>query len=70
MEKMRIDFDRCKGCGLCTKACPKNIVVMQTEKLNQEGFITAVCTSQDECTSCALCAVMCPDCVITISKAG
>jgi 2-oxoglutarate ferredoxin oxidoreductase subunit delta len=45
-------------------------VVMQTEKLNREGFITAVCTSQDECTSCALCAVMCPDCVITISKAG
>jgi len=68
MEKMKINFDLCKGCGLCTGACPKKIIVMQNEKLNKEGFITAVCTNQDECTACALCAVMCPDCVITVSK--
>jgi 2-oxoglutarate ferredoxin oxidoreductase subunit delta len=69
MEKFKLDFDRCKGCGLCVTACPKGIVVMQSEKLNKEGFSTAKCTSQDECTACALCAVMCPDWVIEIKKA-
>ena len=68
MEKFKLNFDRCKGCELCTTACPKGIVVMQREKLNKEGFPTAVCTDQNACTACALCAVMCPDCVIEISK--
>ncbi|MCL2077600.1 MAG: 4Fe-4S binding protein [Oscillospiraceae bacterium] len=68
MQRFILDFDRCKGCELCTTACPKGIVKMQREKLNKEGFITAECINQDECTSCALCAVMCPDCVITINK--
>ena len=69
MEKFKIDFDRCKGCGLCVTACPKGIVKMQSEKLNKEGFSTAICTSQEACTACALCAVMCPDWVIEIKKA-
>ncbi|MCL2087242.1 MAG: 4Fe-4S dicluster domain-containing protein [Oscillospiraceae bacterium] len=67
MEKMVVDFERCKGCALCTTACPKKIVVMQSEKLNKEGFYTAVCTDMDKCTACAMCAVLCPDCVITIN---
>ncbi|MCL1823461.1 MAG: 4Fe-4S binding protein [Oscillospiraceae bacterium] len=68
MEKMKVDFDRCKGCGLCVDACPKGIVKMRDEKLNKEGYITAVCVNQEDCIACALCAVMCPDCVITITK--
>ena len=67
MPKMKVDFDRCKGCGLCVTACPKGIIEMQSEKLNKEGYITAVCKNQDECIACALCALMCPDCVITIN---
>lgn len=69
MEKMKVDFDRCKGCGLCTSACPKNIVEMQSEKLNKEGYSTAVCVSQDKCIACAMCAMICPDCAIEITKA-
>ncbi|MCL2693904.1 MAG: 4Fe-4S binding protein [Oscillospiraceae bacterium] len=68
-EKFKVDFDRCKGCSLCTTACPKKIIVMQNEKLNKEGFITAVCTDRSACTACALCAIMCPDCAIEICTA-
>lgn len=65
--KMTVDFDRCKGCQLCVAACPKKLVVIQTDRLNKEGFYTAVCGSDEDCTACALCAMMCPDCAITIT---
>lgn len=66
MAKMKVDFDRCKGCGLCTTSCPKKIVELQTEKLNSKGYYTAVCIDDEACIGCALCAIMCPDCAITI----
>ena len=80
MEKMKVRFDRCKGCGLCVGACPKKLiriardrinqklVKLQTEKRNEKGYFTAVCTDQDACISCAMCAMMCPDCAIQIEK--
>ena len=37
MAKMKVEFDRCKGCGLCTTACPKKIVEIQQDKLNKIG---------------------------------
>ena len=66
MKKMTVDFARCKGCELCTTVCPKKIVEIQQDKLNAEGFYTAVCTDDEKCIACAMCAVMCPECAITI----
>lgn len=68
MAKMNVEFEKCKGCGLCTTACPKKIVVIQQEKRNRKGYFTAECTDQNACISCAMCATMCPDCAITIEK--
>lgn len=67
MAKMTVEFDRCKGCGLCVTACPKKIVSLQQEKLNKKGYYTAVCIDEDACIGCALCAMMCPDCAILVS---
>lgn len=67
MAKMKVEFDVCKGCGLCVTACPKKLVEIQHEKLNKKGYNTAVCINDDACVGCALCAMMCPDCAITIS---
>ena len=68
MPKVTFKTDLCKGCGLCTAACPKKIVELQKEKRNKKGYFYAVCTDQDACISCAMCATMCPDCAITIEK--
>ena len=68
MAKMKVDFDRCKGCGLCTIACPKKIVALQTEKLNKKGYHPAHITDAEKCIACAMCATMCPDVVITVEK--
>lgn len=70
MAKMNVEFDRCKGCGLCTTACPKNIVEIQRDKLNKKGYCTAVCIDDEKCIGCGFCAMMCPDCAITITIEG
>lgn len=67
MLKVEFDEDRCKGCELCTVACPKGIIVMASH-LNALGFHPATALSQEECISCGFCARMCPDVVITVRR--
>ena len=67
MAMIEIDELKCKGCGLCTIACPHNLLVL-SDKLNQQGYTPALITSQDKCIGCALCAQMCPDVAIIVFK--
>ena len=68
MAKITVDFERCKGCGLGTTACPKHIVELKKEKMNAKGYFTAVCIDDSKCIGCAMCATMCPDCAIIVEK--
>lgn len=67
MAHIEIDESRCKGCGLCTLACSRKLVVM-SDTANKQGYPTAVVTRQDQCTGCALCAEICPDVAIVVFK--
>ncbi|MCF8008809.1 MAG: 4Fe-4S binding protein [Halanaerobiales bacterium] len=70
MEKQKsvvFDFERCKGCELCTAVCPVNIISM-SEEINSQGYHYAEVKEQDQCISCAMCATMCPDVVIKVYK--
>lgn len=59
----------CKGCELCTTACPQDVLVMDTERTNSTGYHPAILLDPDQkCTGCALCAVICPDVVITVHR--
>lgn len=68
MANVTFDEDRCKGCGLCTVACPKKIVVLSADRINAKGFHPAEITDMDSCIGCAFCATMCPDVVIRVDK--
>ena len=68
MPKITFDTDRCKGCGLCVSACPKQILVLARDVINKKGHNPATITDQSLCISCAFCATMCPDCVITVER--
>ena len=67
MAKIEFIEERCKGCGLCVTACPKNLLRVSST-INRAGYSVARIDDMDACTGCALCAEMCPDVVITVFK--
>ncbi len=68
MNRIIINEDKCKGCGLCVNACPKKIILLETKRLNKKGYNPAVFVKPEDCTACALCALMCPDVAIKVEK--
>ncbi|KIH76808.1 2-oxoglutarate ferredoxin oxidoreductase, delta subunit [Geoalkalibacter ferrihydriticus] len=69
MAKVVIDELRCKGCALCTAACPHGLLQLR-RTISRQGFFPVELSSdkQDRCTSCALCAQMCPDLAISVFR--
>ena len=68
MSKLEINTSLCKGCALCVGACPKKILRISPDTLNEKGYHPAELTDENACISCAFCAVMCPDCIIKVVK--
>jgi len=67
MVRVSFKSEFCKGCGLCQKACPRQLISL-SEDINAMGYHVAQITDQEKCLACAFCASMCPDLVITIAK--
>ena len=68
MVKITINEELCKGCGLCARACPKDLIELSKAKLNAKGYHPAVVTDVEKCIGCASCARTCPDVAIHIEK--
>ena len=55
-SKLKIDNDKCIGCGICEKLCPmKNISIKEQKAV-----------SSDSCTMCYRCINKCPEQAITL----
>ena len=68
MNKVMIQEDKCKGCGLCVSVCPKKILKISSQRLNAKGFRPAEVIDIQKCIACAFCAAICPDVVIEVEK--
>ncbi len=55
-SKLKIDTDKCIGCGLCEKLCPMKNVTIRDQKA----------VSGDRCTMCYRCINKCPGQAITL----
>ena len=65
MNRVEIDFDRCKECGYCIKFCPKGVLSKGT-KVNKKGYYPPVVG--EGCIACGTCARVCPDTAISVYK--
>jgi 2-oxoacid:acceptor oxidoreductase delta subunit (pyruvate/2-ketoisovalerate family) len=50
-----IDYDKCIGCGMCSRVCPESCVEMMKNKDKNKPEI-----DYDYCKGCGLCAAECP----------
>lgn len=68
MNRVTFFENICKGCGLCIEVCPKKIIKIRHDKINDKGYYPAYCIDQEKCIACAMCATICPDVAIRVEK--
>jgi ferredoxin len=58
---LKLDVDKCIGCGMCPNVCPHGVLEIENRK--------ARITDRDACIECGACAGNCPVEALTV-KAG
>lgn len=59
--------NKCKGCHLCIKTCPKNCLIL-TDKLCKFGNQIVGLDESKKCIECGNCYLVCPDGAIKLKK--
>ncbi len=68
-EKLHlIETGRCKACGLCVAACPKQTLGIGSS-LNHQGYTFVTQVAPEKCVKCNICRVVCPDVAIGVIEA-
>ncbi|MEW6685876.1 MAG: ferredoxin family protein [Candidatus Edwardsbacteria bacterium] len=67
MAEIKINEMLCKGCQLCTIACPFKCIAV-SDKFSATGYYPAIFVKPEACTACTLCAQICPDVAIEVWK--
>lgn len=69
MPGVKINKMYCKGCELCVRACPMQILEMSKE-INLKGYLVAQLAEPTKCIGCRICAIVCPDVAIEVHTHG
>ena len=68
MNILEFNEDLCKGCNLCVDVCPKDILRLDTARVNAKGYNPIICTDEKICVACGICAMICPDSAIKVVR--
>ena len=60
MPEVRIDLEKCNGCGTCVDTCPVGVYEIKDEK--------SVPVKMEECLACKACEVQCPNAAIQVTE--
>lgn len=72
--KIKIDFEKCKGCKLCISVCPQDCLETSKQSNNQDYFPTQIKKDlqkedyTENCTGCGSCFQICADLCIEVYK--
>jgi len=58
---MKINKDRCKGCGLCLLVCPVNAIELDSRNHKWDKVANI---NNNKCIGCKNCYLVCPDLAI------
>lgn len=60
MITVKIELERCEGCGDCVEQCPMGVFQMVDSK--------SQAVNEEKCIECCLCETVCPQLAITITE--
>lgn len=63
VKKHTVAVERCKSCGLCVAACPKQTLSIGSN-LNAQGYAYVEQIRLGDCIKCNICRIVCPDVAI------
>lgn len=58
MKRLGTNTKWCKGCGVCTAFCPKDVLALENEKV--------IIRAEENCVFCGTCESLCPDFAVFI----